>query len=197
MPRPRKSYSQPGTTARHVEDRSPFCEQDTWNRDHVTRVQPPHCPHTYIPTHFSLPRRKTQTTTTTTASALFCKSSSTRKRGPDNTMTSNTHLAALLALLLGTAAQSDAHRYRTHHNHNGRRLFHPSFETATAEAFRPFQAPPRGSGLFTSAGPLVDVFQEVMSDVKRGEPLETNCCAGSVWISCLPPRVNYCPLCRL
>lgn len=86
-------------------------------------------------------------------------------------MTSNPHLAALLALLLG-AAQADAHRYRTHHHHHGRRLFKPAFEMATVEAFRPFHASSRGNGLFTSAGPLVDVFQEVMGDVKRGEPLE-------------------------
>lgn len=86
-------------------------------------------------------------------------------------VTANTHLAALLALLLG-AAQTDAHRYRAQHHHHGRRLFKPAFEMATVEAFRPFHTPPAGSGLFTSGGPLVDVFQEVMGDVKRGEPLE-------------------------
>eukprot|EP00903_Cladosiphon_okamuranus_P017903 g16474.t1 len=83
-------------------------------------------------------------------------------------MTSNRHLAPLLALLLGTS-QADAHRYRTHHHHHHRRrLSKPAFEMATVEAFRPFHASPTGNGLFTSsAGPLVDVFQEVMADVKR------------------------------
>eukprot|EP00752_Nemacystus_decipiens_P006005 g5423.t1 len=80
-------------------------------------------------------------------------------------VTAHTHLAALLALLLGAAQTTDAHRYRTHHH--GRRLFKPSFEMATVEAFRPFHTPSRGSGLFTSAGPLVDVFQEVVGDMKR------------------------------
>lgn len=89
-------------------------------------------------------------------------------------VTSSTHLAALLALLLGTA-QAKAHRYRTHHHHHGsRRLFKPAFEMASVEAFRPFHASPRSNGLFTSAGPLVDVFQEVMGDVKRGERAARN-----------------------
>lgn len=90
-------------------------------------------------------------------------------------VTSYTH-QALLALLLTPILQTDAHRYRTHRHSHGRRLFKPAFEMATAEAFRPFHESPRGSGLFTSAGPLVDVFQEVMGDVKRGEPLPHVCC---------------------
>lgn len=107
-------------------------------------------------------------------------------------MASNSHLAALLALLLGTA-QADAHRYRNHHHHHGRRIFKPAFEMATVEAFRPFHASPRGSGLFNSAGPLVDVFQEVMGDVKRGEPLEIACIlAASAWMCYIcVMRVSY------
>lgn len=88
-------------------------------------------------------------------------------------LSSNTHLA-LLALLLG-AQQGDSRRYRTHHpHHHGQRLFNPSpsfmsDSMANTGTFRPFHAYPRGGGLFTSsAGPLLDVFQEVMGDIKKG-----------------------------
>lgn len=87
----------------------------------------------------------------------------------------NPHLA-LLALLLGTAQQADAHRYRTHRHHHGRRLFKPSptfMSNEMAGPFRPFHntypsGGGGGGGIFTSAGPLVDVFQEVLGDIKKG-----------------------------
>ncbi|CAM9523222.1 unnamed protein product [Pylaiella littoralis] len=85
-------------------------------------------------------------------------------------LTSNTHLA-LLALLLGTQ-QGDSHRYRTHHP--ARRFFNPSpafvsdSMASSTGTFRPSHAYPRGGRLFTSSGgPLVDLFQEVMGDIKK------------------------------
>ncbi|CAM9730561.1 unnamed protein product, partial [Scytosiphon promiscuus] len=82
-------------------------------------------------------------------------------------LSSNTHLA-LLALLL-SSQQGESHRYRNHHH--GRHLFRPlptfmSNEVDTG-AFRPFPSHPRGGSLFTSTGPLVDIFQEVVGDIKK------------------------------
>ncbi|CAM9358759.1 unnamed protein product [Hapterophycus canaliculatus] len=81
-------------------------------------------------------------------------------------LSSNTHLA-LLALLLGSQ-QGESHRYRTH---QGRHLFRPlpAFMSSDVDmgAFRPFSSYPRGGSLFTSTGPLVDIFQEVVGDIKK------------------------------
>ncbi|CAM9948298.1 unnamed protein product [Ectocarpus fasciculatus] len=86
---------------------------------------------------------------------------------------SNTHLA-LLALLLGTQ-QGECHRYRTHgghHHHHGRRLFQlptvVSNDIVDTGAFRPFRhVHPRGRPHVSSAGPLMDVFQDVMGEIKK------------------------------
>ncbi|CAB1110008.1 unnamed protein product [Ectocarpus sp. CCAP 1310/34] len=85
----------------------------------------------------------------------------------------NTHLA-LLALLLGTQ-QGECHRYRTHgghHHHHGRRQFQlptvVSSEIVDTGAFRPFRhVQPRGRPHVSSAGPLMDVFQDVMGEIKK------------------------------
>ncbi|CAM9990508.1 unnamed protein product [Ectocarpus sp. 12 AP-2014] len=85
----------------------------------------------------------------------------------------NTHLA-LLALLLGTQ-QGECHRYRTHgghHHHHGRRQFQlpmvVSSEIVDTGAFRPFRhVQPRGRSHVSSAGPLMDVFQDVMGEIKK------------------------------
>lgn len=85
----------------------------------------------------------------------------------------STHLAAILVLLVGTQDGVHSQYHHASRGGHGRNRFNawPSAFMSNdldGGAFRPFHAYPRGGGVFTSGAPLVDVFQEVIGDIKKG-----------------------------
>lgn len=88
----------------------------------------------------------------------------------------STHLAAILVLLVGTQDGVHSQYHHASRGGHGRNRFNawPSAFMSNdldGGAFRPFHAHPRGGGVFTSGAPLVDVFQEVIGDIKKGKSL--------------------------
>lgn len=100
-------------------------------------------------------------------------------------MHSSTHLAAIIMLLVGTQDGVHSHRHASR-GQGGRHRFNAWPSTFISNdldsgAFRPFQACPRGGGVFTSGAPLVDVFQEVMGDIKKGKSVRACYDVNKVW----------------
>ena len=78
----------------------------------------------------------------------------------------------ITAVLLFGAQGVKSHGYRAgrgrgarHRHHAWPAVFSNDVDTG---AFRAFNSYPRGGGIFTPGAPLLDVFQEVFGDIKKG-----------------------------